>query len=1084
MCIPAFSPGRTNFPRAWNLKKFARRAMDQLGSSTRPGWRPALADKLLLPLPLLVLLFSACSTSPAPLLAPLLPNKALSDTERSGQLQEATAAHERARSLFEQGHYTQALLPAQQAVALRERMLGPTHEDVAAALTTLGLIHYDRVELAQAYLLLERALAMRRASLHPSTAWITESEVNLAQVLYAQGKYAEAAPLLVHALEAQEHTFGRSDPRLALTLAHLAIVQRGEGKLDDAHDSVVRALSILRAANSTRPGDLAMTLSVQGNILARLGDFQAARIALEESLRLREQVLGSSHPYVGRTLTQLGMLQVNMQNYAGALPLLKRALLINEERLGDNNPEVAGSLTSVAQLDRINGNLSEAQSYLERALKIQKSTIGDQHPFVATTLTELAEVKRLQGDSISPSVLLKAALEIQQSSLGTNHPSIAETLTSLGYIEAQSNALRAAESHFAQALRIREKVLSPNHRDVATTLMDLARAKHAQGQLTAARPLYERARHIIQAQQGLNPGLDDEALGRIWKKDLKGLQDYALLLAAIAGNPKPNPQQQSAVADGFTVTQQARGWLMQAAVAKALAQRTVGSPGGMRLAKQVEELRRKRQELWTRLNELYGLSDAQRSAQDLATVKQLLNDVQQALDRASDQLRIAAPGYAELTQPEALDIEGAKRLLRSDEALVSFYTLGDRVQIWLVRAGAPVLYHESSVTREWLTNRVQQIRSSLLPKVLTGTDKALPVAFDVESAADLYHLLFNPVAPQLQGIENLIVVPDEVLLPLPFAALLTQRNGEPFTRLAQLYRLKQTPTAQDLASYAELPWLAKAFPLTILPSASALKLLRQHPAPPQRQGEAFLGFGDPVLRGQGNQRGGTMVASRGMRVAVDSLQALDRLPGTREELLTMASVLRVNADTNVFLGQRATELEVRRLNDSGRLGQAKVIAFATHGLLAGEVQGVTQPSLVLTPPALPTEDNDGLLSMDDVLQLKLPNTDWVILSACNTAGDNGSGESLSGLARAFFFAGAKALLVSQWSVDDDATKVLMGEIFRRYGGAPSLMPAKALREGMLALLGRAAKEPDHRYFAHPYAWAPFMLVGDGLLSRP
>ena len=145
-----------------------------------------------------------------------------------------------------------------------------------------------------------------------------------------------------------------------------------------------------------------------------------------------------------------------------------------------------------------------------------------------------------------------------------------------------------------------------------------------------------------------------------------------------------------------------------------------------------------------------------------------------------------------------------------------------------------------------------------------------------------------------------------------------------------------------------------------------------------------------------------------MRVAVDSLHALDQLPGTREELLTVASVLGVNAETNVFLGQRATEPEVRRLNESGRLGQAKVIAFATHGLLAGEVQGVTQPALVLTPPAVPTDDNDGLLSMEDVLQLKLPNTDWVILSACNTAGDNGSGESLSGLARAFFFAGAKA----------------------------------------------------------------------------
>lgn len=124
-----------------------------------------------------------------------------------------------------------------------------------------------------------------------------------------------------------------------------------------------------------------------------------------------------------------------------------------------------------------------------------------------------------------------------------------------------------------------------------------------------------------------------------------------------------------------------------------------------------------------------------------------------------------------------------------------------------------------------------------------------------------------------------------------------------------------------------------------------------------------------------------------------------------------------------------------------------------------------------------------MLSMEDVLQLKLPKTDLVILSACNTAGDNGSGESLSGLARAFFFAGAKGLLVSQWSVDDEATKTLMTEIFRRYGNGASIAPTKALQAGMLALLNQAAKDPTHAYFAHPYAWAPFMLVGDGLLPR-
>jgi CHAT domain-containing protein len=220
-----------------------------------------------------------------------------------------------------------------------------------------------------------------------------------------------------------------------------------------------------------------------------------------------------------------------------------------------------------------------------------------------------------------------------------------------------------------------------------------------------------------------------------------------------------------------------------------------------------------------------------------------------------------------------------------------------------------------------------------------------------------------------------------------------------------------------------------------------------------------------------------------MHVSMESLHSLDRLPGTREELLTVAALLGANAETNLFLGSRATESEVRRLNASGRLGQAKVIAFATHGLLAGEVQGITQPALVLTPPAVPTEEDDGLLSMEDVLQLRLPQTEWVILSACNTAGDNGSGESLTGLARAFFFAGARSLLVSQWSVDDRATMVLMEEIFQRYGRSPLLPPSGALQAGMLALLDHAVKDPNRRYFAHPYAWAPFMVVGDGQFSH-
>ena len=122
--------------------------------------------------------------------------------------------------------------------------------------------------------------------------------------------------------------------------------------------------------------------------------------------------------------------------------------------------------------------------------------------------------------------------------------------------------------------------------------------------------------------------------------------------------------------------------------------------------------------------------------------------------------------------------------------------------------------------------------------------------------------------------------------------------------------------------------------------------------------------------------------------------------------------------------ERATKPQVFALTD-GPLRDAKVISFATHALVGGEMKGIREPALVLTPPSQPSADDDGLLTMDDVMGFKLLANEWVILSACNTAAPDGSGEGLSGLTRAFFYAGAPAVLVSQWSVDDAATQRLM-----------------------------------------------------------
>ncbi len=181
----------------------------------------------------------------------------------------------------------------------------------------------------------------------------------------------------------------------------------------------------------------------------------------------------------------------------------------------------------------------------------------------------------------------------------------------------------------------------------------------------------------------------------------------------------------------------------------------------------------------------------------------------------------------------------------------------------------------------------------------------------------------------------------------------------------------------------------------------------------------------------------------------------------------------------MHLGDRATVTQLKALSASGSLSRARIVHFATHGLLEGEtalfVQGAAEPALLLTPPEAGkvSEEDNGLLTASEVAQLKL-DADWVIMSACNTAAGQGeNAEPLSGLARAFFYAGARSLLVSHWSVNSQAAVAITTGAVNAMKDKPRIGRAEALRRSISALIARG------QGWNHPSIWAPFVLVGNG-----
>ncbi len=224
-------------------------------------------------------------------------------------------------------------------------------------------------------------------------------------------------------------------------------------------------------------------------------------------------------------------------------------------------------------------------------------------------------------------------------------------------------------------------------------------------------------------------------------------------------------------------------------------------------------------------------------------------------------------------------------------------------------------------------------------------------------------------------------------------------------------------------------------------------------------------------------RGVTSPPMRGGLADVDFIRRSSPLPETADELCAVARDAGANPD-EIHLGARDAEAEIKRLNENGQLAQYRIVHFATHGALAGQVEGSDEPGLLFTPPAAPSAEDDGFLTATEIAALKL-DADWVILSACNTAaGGAQDAEALSGLARAFLYAQARALLVSHWEVDSEATVKLVTGAIGRLAADRAMGHAEAMRQSMLALIDRGTEREGR-----PSSWAPFVVVGEGGAGR-
>ena len=513
---------------------------------------------------------------------------------------------------------------------------------------------------------------------------------------------------------------------------------------------------------------------------------------------------------------------------------------------------------------------------------------------------------------------------------------------------------------------------------------------------------------------------------------------------------------------------------------------------------------------WQAKDKLFIASKSELPAKRKPEAEKVLADRLAAIDTRLAEIdrRLAQdfPDYAALANPLPASVTEVQAQLGAGEALVLFLDtvewepLPEEAFVWVVTK-SDVRWVRSDIGTMALAREVAALRCGLDATAWDGEggekcakalgiplDKApgpnQPLPFDHARAHKLYSALFGEVQDLIKG-KHLLIVLSGPLTQLPFQVLVTS-----------------PPTSSDNRAAA---WLAREHAITVLPAVSSLKALRRI-GRPSAAPRPMIGFGNPLLDGpdarfanlaklarvkqrcsaplqrltarSDHRAGPLLVEMRGGLANVSVIKRQVPLPETADELCAVARDVKAEAGRDILLGAKATEREVKRFSVSGELAKYRMVHFATHGVLAGKLDGAHEPGLILTPPGKATEEDDGYLSASEIASLKL-DADLVILSACNTAaGAATSAEALSGLARAFIYAQARALLVSHWEVYSHATVKLITGALREMARDPKVGRSEALRRSMLALIDKG--EPHE---AHPAYWAPFVLVGEGAVGR-
>jgi len=970
-------------------------------------------------------------------------------------------------------------------VGLSEQKFGAEHQFTVANFVLLANYAQARGGDAEAAALYAKALASWDKAFGPDNHNNHNVLLSYGVSLRRLSHFEDAEKAFLAAIEVSKQALGQNDAFNAKPRIYLAGLYRELGRHTEAEALYKSALDINKQVYRGDDYEIALILDNLSVLYLDLGRYDDAENYSRQALDMFERLGGSADGHTVHTLNNLSAVYKAMGRTAEALSYLERALDLSAKIPAfATDPIVATLNDNLANVLAQRGERQKAAEYYRKAYDVFLRLRGPDSADVGIASHNIASLYLAMGDPEKAKEWYGAALRTYEKVYGRKHGHYASSLTRLAEVHTTQKAPELALPLLEQALQIARDALPDDHPDIVRILVDLGSVHIARGSYAQAYNAYSRACEIIIRRW------QDRRTDDIREQAFRGLMQTGGKL-----ENEPGQDRQQLLRQTFDAAQ----WIGNTQTAAALTQmsaRFAASEGTLaQIVRREQDRARELTAIEDKLTFALAPVSGKRDDTLVGYLRGKREDLLKALAALDETLGRDFPGYAELSRPAPLTFDALRALLRKDELFIQYAIDREGSHAWVISSDK-ISSHRIGLTRDQIEAQVARLRCGLdesgwSRKAWDGGCETLlgrplgrgALPFDLKAAHELYEALIGPFGKEIAG-KQLLIVPAGALTSLPFQVLLRERPAQQF--------------AAEMRSYAKLRWLGTSNAITILPAASSLKALRQF-ARKSAAAEPYIGYGDPKLAGTAScpkvdvpescgdagapytaaARLVSSVASffRAGRADTIAVSSLCPLPDTAHELKCVAKSLGA-APAAIHTGMGATETLVKAASSSGALENYRIVHFATHGLLAGETQQIdkslAEPALVLSPPTTPQKDDDGLLTASEVAQLKL-NSDWVILSACNTAaGDRPGAEALSGLTRAFFYAGTRSVLVSHWPVNSTAAVALTTGAFNAMSKDKRIGRGEAMRRSIVALV-----EGGRPWEAHPAYWAPFVIVGEG-----